>query len=34
MPCGSLKNVFYFSVVNQELSIKIIRELEKAPKQS
>ena len=33
-PCGSLRNVFYIIFVNQELSIKIIRELEKAPKQS
>jgi len=34
IPCGSLGNVFYIILMNQELSIKIIRELEKAPKQS
>ena len=34
MPCGSLTDAFYISFMNQELSIKIIRELEKAPKQS
>ena len=33
-PCGSLKVVFCISFMNHELSIKIIRELEKAPKQS
>jgi len=33
-PCGSLVDVFYNIFVNQELSIKIIRELEKAPEQS
>ena len=33
-PCGSLRVVFYISFMNHELSIKIIRELEKAPKQS
>jgi len=33
-PCGSLKYVFYVIFMNQELSIKIIRELEKAPEQS
>ena len=33
-PCGSLSDVFYIIFMNQELSIKIIRELEKAPEQS
>jgi len=33
-PCGSLRDVFYIIFMNQELSIKIIRELEKAPEQS
>jgi EPS-associated MarR family transcriptional regulator len=33
-PCGSLKRVFYIIFMNQELSIKIIGELEKAPEQS
>ena len=33
-PCGSLRDVFYNIFMNQELSIKIIRELEKAPEQS
>ena len=33
-PCGSLRGVFYIIFMNQELSIKIIRELEKAPEQS
>ena len=33
-PFGSLVDVFYNIFVNQELSIKIIRELEKAPEQS
>lgn len=33
-PCGSLKNIFQFIFVNQELSIKIIKELEKASEQS
>ena len=33
-PCGSLRGVFYIILMNQELSIKIIRELEKAPEQS
>jgi len=33
-PCGSLGNVFYIIFMNQELSIKIIRELERAPEQS
>ena len=33
-PCGSLHVVFYISFMNQELSIKIIRELVKAPEQS
>ena len=32
--CGSLRDVFYIIFMNQELSIKIIRELEKAPDQS
>jgi EPS-associated MarR family transcriptional regulator len=32
--CGSLTDVFYNIFMNQELSIKIIRELEKAPEQS
>ena len=32
--CGSLIDVFHIIFMNQELSIKIIRELEKAPKQS
>ena len=32
--CGSLGDVFYNIFMNQELSIKIIRELEKAPEQS
>jgi len=33
-PCGSLWDVFYIIFMNQELSIKIIKELEKAPEQS
>ena len=33
-PCGSLRAVFEIIFMNQELSIKIIRELEKAPEQS
>ena len=33
-PCGSLRDVFYIIFMNQELSIRIIRELEKAPEQS
>ena len=33
-PCGSLRDVSYIIFMNQELSIKIIRELEKAPEQS
>ena len=33
-PCGSLRDVFYIIFMNQELSIKIIREIEKAPEQS
>ena len=33
-PCGSLRDFFYIIFMNQELSIKIIRELEKAPQQS
>ena len=33
-PCGSLRDVFYIIFMNQELSIKIIRELERAPEQS
>ena len=33
-PCGSLTDVFCIILMNQELSIKIIRELEKAPEQS
>ena len=33
-PCGSLGDTFRISFMNQELSIKIIRELEKAPEQS
>ena len=33
-PCGSLRDVFHVIFMNQELSIKIIRELEKAPEQS
>ena len=33
-PCGSHTDVSYIILMNQELSIKIIRELEKAPKQS
>jgi EPS-associated MarR family transcriptional regulator len=32
--CGSLRAVFEIIFMNQELSIKIIRELEKAPEQS
>ena len=32
--CGSLRDVLYNIFMNQELSIKIIRELEKAPEQS
>ena len=32
--CGSLRAVFLIIFMNQELSIKIIRELEKAPEQS
>jgi len=33
-PCGSLRDDSYTIFMNQELSIKIIRELEKAPEQS
>ena len=33
-PCGSLRDDSYAIFMNQELSIKIIRELEKAPEQS
>jgi len=33
-PCGSLGDIFYIIFMNQELSIKIIRELEKTPEQS
>ena len=32
--CGSLRDVLYNIFMNKELSIKIIRELEKAPEQS
>ena len=32
--CGSFRDVFYIIFMNQELSIKIIREIEKAPEQS
>ena len=32
--CGSLRDVLYNIFMNQELSIKIIRELETAPEQS
>ena len=34
MPCGSLCKSNFALPMNQELSIKLIRELEKAPKQS
>jgi len=34
MPCGSLRDLFHTIFMNQELSIKIIRELEIAPEQS
>ena len=34
MPCGSLRKSIFALPMNQELSIKIIRELEKAPRQS
>jgi len=33
-PCGSLRDVFHIIFMNRELSIKIIRELERAPEQS
>ena len=32
--CGSLREILYISFMNHDLSIKIIRELEKAPEQS
>ena len=31
MPCGSCAKAFFCLLMNQELSIKLIRELEKAP---
>ena len=34
MPCGSLCKSIFNPFMNQELSIKLIRELEKAPEQS
>ena len=34
MPCGSLCESNFAILMNTELSIKLIRELEKAPKQS
>ena len=34
LPCGSLKDILYVIFMNQELSIKIIRELEKSSDQS
>ena len=33
-PCGSIKDIFYIISMNQELTIKIIKELEKAPEQN
>ena len=33
-PCGSFEELLRCSVMNQELSIKLIRELEKAPEKS